>query len=45
MKIKEEKNICKITNFLKQIQRLLQDPHNIQDGNLPDISPRPKDIK
>ena len=47
MKLKEEKYIYiyKITNFLKRIWRLLQDPHNIQNGNLPEISPRPKAIK
>ena len=46
MKLKEAKKyVYKITNFLKRILRLLQDPHNIQNGNLPDISPRPKAIK
>ena len=46
MKLKEEKiYIYKIASFLKQRQRLLQDPYNIQNGDLPDISPRPKAIK
>ena len=43
MKLKGEKKY-KITNFYKRIQKLLQDPRKIQDGNLPDISPRPKAI-
>ena len=48
MKLKEEKKniyIYKITNFLKRILKLLQDPHNIQNGNLPDRSPQPKAIE
>ena len=45
MKLKKEKTIYVITNFLKRIQRLLQDPHNIQKGSFPDITPRPKAIK
>ena len=50
MKSKEEKiyiyiHIYKITNFLKRIKRLLQDPQYIQNENLLDISPRPKAIK
>ena len=32
----------KLQNFLNQIQRRIQDPDNIQDGNLSDISPRLK---
>ena len=32
----------KLKIFQNRIQRRIQDPHNIQDGNLPDISPRPK---
>ena len=48
MELKEEYiyiYIYKITNFLKQIERLLQDPQYIQNENLPDINPRPKAIK
>ena len=47
MKLKEEIYIYiyKIINFLKRILKLLQDPHNIQNGNLPDISPQPKAIE
>ena len=45
VKLKEEKN-CEISEFLNRKQSHLQDPCNIQDGNLPDInSPRPKAIK
>ena len=47
MKLKEEKYIYiyKITNFLKRMYRLLQDPQYIQNENLPDISQRPKAFK
>ena len=46
MKLKEAKKyVYKITNFLKRILRLLQDPHNIQNGNFPDISQWQKAIK
>ena len=47
MKLKEEKYIYiyKITNFLKRIKRLLQDPQYIQNENLLDIGLQPKAIK
>ena len=43
--VKLKKNFnetTKLQNFLNQIQRRIQDPDNIQDGNLSDISPRLK---
>ena len=35
------KNVNKTISlkFLNRVQRRIQDPRNIQDGNLPDISP------
>ena len=34
----------KLQNFVNRIQRPIQDPDNIQDGNLSDISPRLKAV-
>ena len=43
MKLKKNFNeTTKLQNFLNQIQRRIQDPNNIQDGNLSDISPQLK---
>ena len=41
---KKKNNFNETIKFLNQIQRRIQHPHNIQDGNLPDINPRPKYI-
>ena len=40
MKLKKNFNeTIKLKKFLNRIQRCIQYPQNIQDGNVPDISP------
>ena len=47
VKFKKKSNFnetMKLQKLLNRIQRRILDPNNIQDGNLLDISPRPKAV-